>query len=176
MDDLKLSRRIFLRSSGHAAAAVGTVGATLVSGQAQAASAAGNTATTLNYPKQGVGKAADMPVNRAVSFTYPDASAPCVAIRMGAAVPGGVGPNQDIVAYSILCTHMGCPVQYDTASKVFKCGCHFSMFDAEHAGQMVCGQATEDLPRVLLEYDARTDAVRAVGVDGLIYGRQANVL
>ena len=114
--------------------------------------------------------------NQAVNFSYPDPSSPCVALRMGAAVPGGIGPNKDIVAYSILCTHMGCPVQYEGGTKVFKCACHFSMFDAENGGQMVCGQATEDLPRVLLDYDAKTDTVSAVGVDGLIYGRQANIL
>ena len=28
---------------------------------------------------------------------------------------------------------------------------------------MVCGQATEDLPQVVLEYDAKTDTVTAVG-------------
>jgi arsenite oxidase small subunit len=43
-------------------------------------------------------------------------------------------------------------------------------------GQMVCGQATEDLPKIRLQYDAKTDSVTAVGVDGLIYGRQANIL
>ncbi len=37
-------------------------------------------------------------------------------------------------------------------------------------------QATEDLPRVMLNYDAATDTVSAIGMDGLIYGRQANVL
>ncbi len=176
MEEFKLGRRIFLKSTGSAAAIVGTAGAALAPGEAQAAGAAGNTGTNLNYPKRSVGKAGGMPVNQAVNFSYPDPSSPCVAIRMGSAVPGGVGPNKDIVAYSILCTHMGCPVQYDGGTKVFKCGCHFSMFDAENGGQMVCGQATEDLPRVLLEYDAKTDAVSAVGVDGLIYGRQANVL
>ena len=41
---------------------------------------------------------------------------------------------------------------------------------------MISGQATEDLPRVLLEYNADTDTVTAVGIDGLIYGRQANIL
>ena len=58
----------------------------------------------------------------------------------------------------------------------FKCGCHFSIFDAEKGGQMVCGQATENLPRVLLAFDSANGTVSAVGVDGLIYGRQANVL
>lgn len=41
---------------------------------------------------------------------------------------------------------------------------------------MVCGQATEDLPKITLEYDATTDSVTAVGVDGLLYGRQSNIL
>jgi arsenite oxidase small subunit len=174
MDELKLSRRIFLKSSGGAAAAVG---AAVLPGTAQAAPANGaDTSTTLNYPKRVVGKAGTMPVNQAVSFTYPDPSSPCYAIRMGAKVPGGVGPNQDIVAYSAMCTHMGCPVTYDGGTKTFKCGCHFSIFDPENGGQMVCGQATEDLPKVVLSYDPKADTVTAVGLDGLLYGRQANVL
>lgn len=176
MQEHKLSRRIFLKSSGGAAAVVGTAGAALLPTSAEAATPAGSTSTNLTYPKRNVGKAGGMPVNQAVSFSYPDPSSPCVALRMGSAVPGGIGPNKDIVAYSILCTHMGCPVAYESGTKVFKCSCHFSMFDAENGGQMVCGQATEDLPRVLLNYDANTDTVSAVGVDGLIYGRQANIL
>jgi arsenite oxidase small subunit len=176
MEDLKLSRRIFLKSSGGAAAAMGAAGAALAPGAAHAATAPGASGTTLGYPKRAVGKVGTMPVNQAVAFSYPDASSPCVAIRLGSPVPGGVGPNKDIVAFSTLCTHMGCPVQYDGGTKTFKCGCHFSIFDPENGGQMVCGQATEDLPRVMLEHDAKTDALTAVGIDGLIYGRQANVL
>ena len=37
----------------------------------------------------------------------------------------------------------------------FKCPCHFSMFDAEKGGQMICGQATENLPRIVLRYNAQ---------------------
>ena len=50
------------------------------------------------------------------------------------------------------------------------------MFDAEKSGQMVCGQATENLPRVILNYNAKDDAVTAVPIDGLLYGRQSNIL
>ena len=174
MEDVKLNRRFFLKSGGSAAAVVGAV--VIPIHNAEAATPTTQGATTLNYPKTGVGKATGMPVNKAVSFSYPDASSPCYAIRMGNAVPGGVGPNQDIVAYSALCTHMGCPVAYDGSTKTLKCGCHFSVFDPEMNGQMVCGQATEDLPKVLLSYNASNDTVTAVGVDGLIYGRQANIL
>lgn len=176
MDEVKLSRRIFLKSSGGAAAVAGAAGAALLPTSAQAQTAGANTSTALNYPKRSVGRAGGMPVNQVASFSYPDSSSPCAAIRMGAPVPGGVGPNKDIVAFSTLCTHMGCPVTYDGGTKTFKCGCHFSIFDPENGGQMVCGQATEDLPRVMLDYDAKTDTVSATGIDGLIYGRQANVL
>lgn len=176
MEELKLSRRIFLKSSGGVAAAVGATGAAMLPTDAQAAGPANSTSTTLNYPKHAVGKASKMPVNQAVTFSYPDASSPCAAIRMGSPVTGGVGPNKDIVAYSVMCTHMGCPVAYDANTKSFKCGCHYSIFDAENGGQMVCGQATEDLPRVQLSYDAKTDTLTAVGLDGLLYGRQANLL
>ncbi len=38
------------------------------------------------------------------------------------------------------------------------------MFDAEKAGQMICGQATENLPRIVLKYNDKDDAVTAVAV------------
>lgn len=175
-DGAKFNRRVFMMTSG-SAAAVATA-SLLPAGTAQAAAPASSLAgsTTLPYPKLAVGKAGGMPVNQAVSFSYPDASSMCWAVRMGTPVPGGVGPNKDIVAYSGMCTHMGCPVVYEGGTRTFKCGCHFSIFDAENKGQMVCGQATEDLPQVTLEYDAKTDSVRAVAITGLLYGRQSNVL
>lgn len=175
MEDMKVGRRFFLKSGGTAAAAVGAVVIPIHNADA-ATPTAPLGGTVLPYSKKAVGKAAAMPVNQVVNFSYPDASSPCYAIRMGIAVPGGVGPNGDIVAYSSLCTHMGCPLAYDGGSRTFKCGCHFSIFDPESNGQMVCGQATENLPQIKLEYDAKTDSVHAVGVDGLIYGRQSNIL
>lgn len=172
----KPSRRIFLKLSGTAAVgSVAAVGAGGVSG-AQAAAAAPAGMANLPYPKKIVGKSKGLKVNAAVSFNYPDGDSPCALLKVGEPVPGGVGPDHDIVAYSTLCTHMGCPVSYDATTKSFRCPCHFSVFDAELGGQMVCGQATENLPRVVLSYDPKSDSVTAVSVDGLIYGRQANVL
>ena len=176
IDSAKLNRRFFLKSGGTAAAVVGSVVIPIHPAQAAPAPAANAGATTLSYPRRAVSKAGAMPANQVVSFNYPDPSSPCVAIRMGAPVPGGVGPNKDIVAYSSLCTHMGCPVAYDGGTRTFKCGCHFSIFDPENSGQMVCGQATENLPMVRLDYDVKTDSVTAVGIEGLIYGRPANIL
>lgn len=175
----KVSRRDFLKLSGTGAA---TAGATLAGGgllapaTADAASKEQVARATLPYPERRVANARKLRVNEPVTFTYPDKTSPCMLVRMGHPVPGGVGPDGDIVAYSTLCTHMGCPVSYDRKSRDFKCPCHFSVFDGEKAGQMVTGQATENLPRIILSYDERSGDIRAVGVDGLIYGRQANIL
>ena len=139
----KLSRREFFKKSGGIAAGAGLVTGTL-SSPALAATAADAGNTVLPFPRKALGGAAQMAVGQAIAFSYPDDSSPCTAIRIGAAVEGGVGPDRDIVAYSTLCTHMGCPVAYDAKSRCFKCPCHFSTFDAEKGGQMVCGQATEE--------------------------------
>lgn len=175
-----VSRRIFLKVAGTSVAGVGAavspVGSAMAASHNEAATQAAAGAAVLPYPKMAVGKVKSMQVNTPVAFSYPDADSPCVAIKMGQRVAGGVGPDGDIVAYSNLCTHMGCPLMYDAATKSFKCPCHYSMFDPEKSGQMICGQATEDLPQIQLEYDAASDTVRAVAVSGLIYGRQANVL
>ncbi len=170
----QITRRDFLKISGGAAAGAGaSVTGLAHAGKAQAQEVG---RATLPYPSKAVAMSSKMPVNQAVPFTYPDASSPCAAIKMGHPVAAGVGPDGDIVAYSTLCTHMGCPVSYDTEQMTFKCPCHFSIFDADKHGQMVCGQATENLPRIVLDYDAKTGAVSAVAVEGLIYGRQSNIL
>lgn len=174
MSELKVARRTFLKLSGSSIAA--TAASALAPSVANAANPMDTSRTKLPYPRKPVAHVASMALNTPVSFTYPDAASPCTALKLGSRVPGGVGPDGDIVAYSAMCTHMGCPVAYDASTKVFKCPCHFSMFDAEKAGQMIAGQATENLPRVRLLYDEQTGGVSAVGIEGLIYGRQANVL
>ena len=172
--ETKNSRRDFLKIAGASVATAGVVSVPATADAASQQSAVG--ASTLPYPLSRIGKVSGMRVNQPVSFNYPDASSPCVAIKLGKPTPGGVGPDNDIVAHSILCTHMGCPVSYDATAGTLKCPCHFSVFDPENHGQMVCGQATENLPQIQLGYDAKTDTVTAVGVVGLIYGRKSNII
>ncbi len=170
----RISRRDFLKNSGAAAAIplMGSSGHVMAKENSQRL----DTGMTLNYPQTTVSNSSQLPVNKAISFNYPDDSSPCAMIRMSHAVPSGVGPDKDIVAYSTLCNHMGCPLNYDTTMRTFKCSCHFSTFDSEKAGQMITGQATEDLPRILLSYDKTSGDIKAIGVDGLIFGRQANMV
>lgn len=170
--DHPLSRRDFLKISGGVAAGAGVA----VAGVANAGTVPNEIGrATLPYKPKMLAHGKKIAINTAQAFNFPDASSPCALIKMGTAVPGGVGPEQDIVAYSTLCSHMGCPVAYDPQTRIFKCPCHFSTFDAEMAGQMVCGQATENLPQIVLQYNAKDDTVTAVAVKGLIYGRQSNI-
>lgn len=167
----KMNRRSFLKGSGAAA----VIPLTGFSGSTLANQSSANTGGSLDYPQTSIGNADSLPVNKAISFNYPDSDSPCAMVRMGQEVPGGIGPNKDIVAYSILCNHMGCPLVYAPATRTFKCPCHFSIFDSEKAGQMVTGQSTENLPGIRLSYNSNSGEIKAVGVDGLIFGRQANV-
>ncbi|MDF3835858.1 arsenate reductase (azurin) small subunit [Cupriavidus basilensis] len=172
---MSITRRQFLKATGGVAAGIGVSGS--LSTPAQAAPAPADPGrTTLPFSPKVVAHLGQLRVNTPVSFLYPDASSPCAVIKMGMPVPGGVGPDRDVVAYSTLCTHMGCPVAYDAGARTFKCPCHFSIFDPEKSGQMVLGQATENLPMVQLQYNASDGTVKAVGIEGLIYGRQANLL
>jgi arsenite oxidase small subunit len=177
MSELKIGRRTFLKlGGGSIAATAASAFAPTPSSAAPASPAVDTSKTKLPYPRKTVAQIGRMALNTPVAFTYPDAASPCIALKLGNRVPGGVGPDGDVVAFSAMCTHMGCPVTYEPERKIFKCPCHFSMFDAEKDGQMIIGQATENLPRVRLRYDEKTGAVAAVGIDGLIYGRQANIL
>ena len=174
---MKLSRRRFLTFTGTTAAGSAALGGSLIFNPAHAQEGSQQPGkVNLEYPVTTLNKAADLKVGQPVRFNYPDDASPCMLVKTGRETRGGVGPDGDIVAYSILCTHMGCPVSYSAEERTFKCPCHFSVFDAELNGQMVSGQATVNLPRVLLNYRDSDDAIDAVGVEGLIYGRQANIL
>ena len=109
-----------------------------------------------------------------ISFEYPDPDAPSVLLKLKEPVPGGVGPDKNIVAYSLLCTHKGCPLNFLADKQMLVCPCHWSSFDPAKGGRLVIGQASQSLPQVRL--DVADGMVRAVGMSGLIYGRHTNIL
>jgi ubiquinol-cytochrome c reductase iron-sulfur subunit len=60
----------------------------------------------------------------------------------------------DIVAYSKLCTHVGCPVGlYQAESGLLLCPCHQSTFDVMEAAKPVFGPAARALPQLPLALD-----------------------
>jgi len=110
------------------------------------------------------------------NFTYPLEGQTNFVVKLGERANGGVGPDDDIVAFSYKCTHMGCSLegQYKPDHGMLgACPCHLSRFDLTNYGMVVTGHATESLPQVLLEVD--DGDVYASGVMGLVYGFRDNL-
>lgn len=162
-------RRQFLRGGvlGAAGAAASSV---LPAGQAKAQSLA-----RVDYPSNRLANIADLTVDQPLDIAYPDADSPGVLLKLGQAVQGGVGPDGDIVAFSVLCPHKGWQLSYHAADRTLNCPGHYSRFDCEAGGQQVWGHATNNLPQFQLRVDDAGD-IFAEGVDELIYGRLSNVL
>jgi nitrite reductase/ring-hydroxylating ferredoxin subunit/uncharacterized membrane protein YphA (DoxX/SURF4 family) len=53
-----------------------------------------------------------------------------------------------VYAYSAVCTHEGCTVQYNPASKNLQCGCHGAVFDPGKGGTVVTGPTNKPLPKI----------------------------
>jgi arsenite oxidase small subunit len=164
-----VGRRQFLR--GGALGAAGAAAATFIApSQAKAQALA-----RVEYPANRLANIADLAVNEPLDVAYPDADSPGVLLKLGTAVPGGAGPDGDIVAFSVLCPHKGYVLSYHAPDKTLNCPAHFSRFDVEAGGQQTWGHATQNLPQFLLRVDEAGD-IFAEGVDELIYGRLSNVL
>jgi arsenite oxidase small subunit len=157
-----------------AAVATAAAPATTVATVAQATATPATTATGSGYPRLSIAKVSALKVGQAATASYPDATSPIIILKMGKKVPDGIGPDSDIVAYSSNCTHMGCPIAYKATSNVLLCACHYSSFDPSRSGMQIVGHATTNLPQIVLE--ASGDDLFAVGVRGLIWGRQRNVV
>jgi arsenite oxidase small subunit len=94
---------------------------------------------------------------------------------------GGTGPNGAIVGFSAICAHrLSYPtpqitfISYrdkSTASaamqpNVIHCCSEHSEYDPASGGKVVSGPAPQPLSTILLDYDARTDGLHAVGTLG----------
>jgi quinol---cytochrome c reductase iron-sulfur subunit len=87
--------------------------------------------------------------------------------------PGKVVQNwtvDNIVAYSKICTHVGCPAAlYEQTTHHILCPCHQSTFDAARGAQVIFGPATRALPQLPMTVDAqgflvaRHDFIEPVG-------------
>jgi ubiquinol-cytochrome c reductase iron-sulfur subunit len=76
----------------------------------------------------------------------------------------------NIVAYSKICTHVGCPVAlYEQTTHHILCPCHQSTFDATKGAEVIFGPAARPLPQLPLTTDssgnlvAKSDFTQPVG-------------
>ncbi|MFN6951523.1 MAG: arsenate reductase (azurin) small subunit [Albidovulum sp.] len=165
-----VGRRQFLR--GGLVATAGAAAATVVgTGQAKATASL----ALVDYPANRLANISELAVNEPMDISYPDENSPGILLKLGQAVEGGVGPDGDIVAYSVLCPHKGWQLSYNAGDKTLNCPGHHSRFDCESGGQQVWRHATQNLPQFKLRVDDKGD-IYAEGVDELIYGRLSNVV
>jgi Rieske Fe-S protein len=128
-------------------------------------------------------------------FHYPYAGTPCFLLRLGHPVRapvtlqredgeayawnGGVGPGRAVVAFSAICAHkLAYPtrdvsfIRYQaqksaqSAADMIHCCAEHSVYDPARGARVLAGPAPQPLAAILLEYDARSDGLHALGTVG----------
>jgi thiosulfate dehydrogenase [quinone] large subunit len=115
-----------------------TSGPTNPPAQSRSTSPPGSTATSGAASGTAVGAASSVPVGRGLSFTNPTDDSPAWVVH-----PSG----NTFVAFSAICTHAGCTVQYDPSNIQFICPCHSGVYDAR-TGQVLQGPPPAPLPPI----------------------------
>lgn len=97
-----------------------------------------------------IATASQVPANSAVSFTLPANGDPGVLVRLS---------DGKFVAFDAVCTHAGCPVEYDPSSKLLLCPCHGAAFDPAQSAAVVQGPADVPLTSVSVHVDTSSGAI-----------------
>lgn len=185
-----MERRVFLR-----ACAAGAFTAGLSDAEGRALRARFYTRSLLVDEHDRPLRAGALVAGRNYIFHYPFRATPCFLLNLGAPAgervtltteaggayewPGGVGAHRSVVAYSAICSHR---LTYPTreisfisyretggpASKprAIHCCSEHSQYDPARGARVLTGPAPEPLAAVLLEHDAASDAIHAVGTLG----------
>lgn len=168
-------RRTFLKiavvASGLlAAGAAGSVARSLISPTPVA------TGAPATFPKVKVADLSALAVGVPVIFNYPLDTEPNALVKLGQHATNGIGPDGDIVAFSLICQHLGCiwgflppgksppcNMAFTATEPVAYCCCHGSVFDLTNAARVIGGPAPRPQPQVTLELDG-SGAIYAVGM------------
>jgi arsenite oxidase small subunit len=179
-----VDRRSFLKLSGLATGIVLSGGAVIVGtvgrrplGVAAASQGEKVQLAYPDYPDVVVAKLADVKSGTPIFFEYPQPGQKDMPVKIDRPAEEGIGPDEDIVAFSTACSHMGAPldnVYNHQYGMLGPCPAHFTTFDLAKSGMNVMGKASDHLPQVALVLDANGD-IRATGMYGLIYGYPANL-
>ncbi len=127
--NISLDRRGFIRISSIAALTVGAVGLGRLFPKSAAAAVSAGPVQIIEDGSLAVGKTHN--------FTSKSGS-PAVLFKS----------KTGVYAYSAVCTHEGCTVQYNSASKNLQCACHGAVFDPGKDGTVVTGPTNKPLPKI----------------------------
>ncbi len=135
----------FARAAGGATTApAGSSGPTGASGGAVGAGGAASAGTGT-----AIADLSQIPVGGAIGFQAPGVG-PAALVRLG---------QNDVVAYSRVCTHAGCLVGYDSSSRILFCPCHGAEFDPARNATPIAGPAPSPLAPVDVAIDPATGKV-----------------
>ncbi len=167
-----VSRRNFLKLSG---ATIVTL--TLPTYLQKAGIPATFQAQRVDYPRQSIGRLSELQPGETTSFNYPwdHQNATNILLMLDEPAGGGVGPEQNVVAFNSLCTHQGTSLSgqfHGDIGVAGPCPLHWTTFDLTRHGMVVSGHATQGLPQIILETEG--DEIFAVGAMGLIFGYYDN--
>ncbi|MGL1833555.1 hypothetical protein ACKVEX_08110 [Rhodocyclaceae bacterium SMB388] len=187
-----MDRRAFVKSCSVGVGVIAAGGLTLPAG----ASAHAYRRVRLVGDDGRVLRPGDIVAGQAYVFHYPFAATPCFLLNLGRPVPGqpglktdggerydwpgGVGPTRSIVAYSAICAHkMAHPTRVisyisfreakggeDPETGVISCCAENSRYDPYAGAAVLSGPAPQPLAAILLEHDAASQELLAVGTLG----------
>jgi arsenite oxidase small subunit len=162
-EEVDTSRRDFLKVAMTLSALLAFGGvATVLKAISNPAPPATATGTPRTFPRIRVADET-ISINQPVYFNYPLDNTSNFLVKLGQKAAGGVGPNQDIVAFSQICQHAGCYVAYKpqgyNGGPAGVCPCHGSFFDLLRSAKVVPGPSGPSpsplpLPQVQLEVDS----------------------
>ncbi len=95
----------------------------------------------------------EVPIDGAVTFSYPGEHDQCVLVRLG---------EQSFGAFSRECTHLSCSVRPEPEKGRFSCPCHEGAFDIA-TGRPIAGPPRRPLARIKLDFKQGT--IYATGVE-----------
>lgn len=135
------------------------------------------TTTQLSWPRIKLTNINSLEKLKPLRFNYPLVNTPNVLVKLGVKAENGAGPDGDIVAYSIICQHLGCyfafqpPGTSPPCDSSFKaslpqgyCCCHGGQYDFTQNAKVIGGPPPRPVPAVLLEFDSATGDIYAVGM------------
>jgi Rieske Fe-S protein len=93
-------------------------------------------------PGEVIAAESEVQPNSAIDFVKDENGEPAVLIRL---------PNEELVAYSAICTHGGCIVAYQQQIQKLACPCHGGVFDPAQDAAVVSGPPPRPLPEVPFE-------------------------
>lgn len=69
------------------------------------------------YPSNRLANIRDLELDKRLAFAYPDDDAPGLLLKLGGRVPDGVGPDGDVVGFSVMCPHKGFSLIYNQGDR-----------------------------------------------------------